>query len=94
MDEPIQSFDALLTHSLTRPYDWESEWGLHERGKHRSFKGRPYRRGKNRCGYCGAFLSIESVIEKPPPYKNAREQIAHNMMATNPLLNWLKGKTR
>ena len=23
-------------------------------GKHKSFKGRPYRRGKNRCWYCGA----------------------------------------
>ena len=26
-------------------------------GKHRHFKGRPYRRGANRCHYCGALLS-------------------------------------
>ena len=30
---------------------------MHEfNGKHKDFNGRPYRRGKNRCHYCGAIL--------------------------------------
>lgn len=31
-----------------------SEAELHFLGKHRAWHGRPYRRGKTRCGYCGA----------------------------------------
>ena len=34
-----------------------SEMDQHWFGKHRGWHGRPYRRGKNRCLYCGAPLT-------------------------------------
>lgn len=35
-------------------------------GKHRGFTGRPYRRGKSRCSWCGAPLDATSIpVEMP-----------------------------
>ena len=35
-------------------------------GKHRAFTGRPYRRGKTRCQWCGAPQNATSVpVEMP-----------------------------
>ena len=33
-------------------------------GKHRGFTGRPYRRGKTRCAWCGAPANAPSVPER------------------------------
>ena len=45
-----------ITYSIEFKYDGAkiSESTLHFMGKHMGWHGRPYRRGKNRCSYCGS----------------------------------------
>ena len=42
--------------------DYFREAHKHFHGKHGSFKGRRYKRGKNRCSFCGAPNSAPSEV--------------------------------
>lgn len=46
---------------------------LHRLGRHGSFLGRPYRRGKTRCAFCGAPLDATD-LEGPMPTRLYSEE--------------------
>lgn len=46
---------------------------------------RRYRRGKNRCSYCGAKIGKRKLVRDSP-----REQLVDNIFSPNPLFTFLK----
>ena len=85
------SFASVITDSLSHPIDWDGDWGRHRRGQHRDFRGRPYRRGKTRCAYCGAKLPANEVLEEPP-YRTVRDGLQANITTRSAFLDWLRAQ--
>ena len=84
-----ETYDAMVVKAFDAPIDWEDEWGRHTRGQHRDFRGRPYRRGKQRCRYCGARLPANEVLD-PIPYRTNKEGLIHSLSRPSWLARWLK----
>lgn len=87
----MTSFSDIIIRTLNGPIDWETDYRKHERGQHRDFHGRPYRRGKNRCGYCGATLPANETLD-PPPYRTNREALRQNLEGRNRLISMFMRK--
>jgi hypothetical protein len=78
----------IVVEAMNGPIDWDLPDRKHQRGQHRDFHGKPYRRGKNRCAYCGARLPANEVLDQPP-YQTNREALRQNITARNALLQRL-----
>lgn len=61
-------------------------------GRHAQFVGRKYRRGKNRCLECGAFLTAGDGPPDPDRHLSPRERIAKELFRPSPLLAYLTRK--
>lgn len=81
-------YDTCIVRAMTGPISWEDDWGQHARGRHKDFTGRPYRRGKTRCRFCGARVPANERLD-PPPYRTFREGVRQALSRPSPFYQWL-----
>jgi len=91
-----EAFDRALLDAMTKPpVDDGKPNGPYAHaylGRHKLSKAKPYRRGKNRCLYCGAPLSADDGPVDEDRHLSPRERMIKVIYQPSPLLAYLKRK--
>ncbi len=87
MSSPTKKIDKLYTKIYTTKR-WHNIGEFCDGKRHPlTFPYRRYKRGKNRCIYCGAKLGIIKCV-----YESPRDMLIASIFEPNPLMKLLKRK--
>ena len=83
----MKKIDRMYVNAFTKRR-WRNVGDFCNRERHPMFfPYRRYRRGKNRCDYCGAKIGKIKCV-----YESARDMLVRDVFSSNPMLDMLKEK--